>query len=448
MASSLEAKYVQILDCIFGSKPKYAELRGSIVEQVHASEGYLLERVRRLVEFVNASDANKQHFLNMKIKLFYKDNGPPVVVDRVSCKKMLTDYPQLWENLHFLYVLYEAKNKERDREYWKALMHLIQLSHDNLKETREILDNMMNDIWAIWADMLKGESESEFFKMKKIKRTVLDTLLRTSNLINRKYRGYFVSGQFNTAIIRKQIIRWSPMIAKNMEFFDKFIQPLEYVLEQVGKNGVDFKSYQERIEEKLNEWMRDFDIKDGDDVRDLPEKVLSFKTSKIGVQTINSKISEYTGKFKNVGDAGEYLDKFFGNTVVQGVLAQLKIDAAELRANTLELFEEVKRVDVDSLEKVPGVVDAFLRKYKLQDNIIGANVRSMVKKLVASIMNDGEVDLAKMEAKLKDIGMSREELMDMLKDESLDVADLQARLKNWVNDFIDEDGDDAELLDE
>lgn len=447
-SSSLESKYLQILETIFGQKQKYAELYGSIVEQVRQSEAYLLERVRRLVVFVNASEANKQHFLNMKIKLFYKDNAPPVLVDRVSCKKMLGDFPQLWEQLHFLYVIYESKNKERDREYWKALMHLIQLSHDNLRETRDILDNMMNDIWAIWTDLLRSESEADFFRVRHVKRAVLDGLLRTTNLVNRKYRGYFVSGQFNTAIIRKNIIRWSPMVAKNMEFFDRFIQPLEFVLDHVGKNGIDFKSYQERIEGKLVEWMREFDIKEGDDVRDLAEKLLTFKSSKIGVQTIDSKIGEYMGKFKSIENAEEYLDRFFGHAVVANMLAQLKVDPAELRRNTLELFEEVRAVDVDSLEKVPGVVDAFLQKYNLQDNIIGANVRAMVKKVVASVVNDGEVDLAKLEAKLKEVGMSREELMDMLKDDSVDVADLKARLNNWIHDFVDEDGADADLLDE
>lgn len=447
-SNSLKSKYLQILETIFGSKQKYAELYGSILQRIEESESYLLERARLLVVFVNSSEANKQHFLNMKIKLFYKDNSPPAVVERVSCKKMLTDYPHLWEHLHYLYVLYESKNKERDREYWKALMHLIQLSHDNLKETRDILDNMLNDITAIWAGVLKTDNEKEFYKAKRVKRLLLDTLLRTSNLINRKYRGYFVSGQFNTAIIRKNIIRWSPMIAKNMEFFDRFIQPLEYMLEHVGKNGVDFKSYQDKIEEKLTQWMADFKIDENDDIRQAGEKLFASTGSKIGVQTINSKLSEYTGMFKSISNADEYLEQFFGNAMVQNMLVQLKVDPVELRKNTLELFEEVRAVELDSLEKVPGVVETFLVKYNFQDNIIGSYVRSMVKKLVATIVNEGEVDLSKLEGKLKEIGMTREEVLEMLQDESADVSDLKARLNNWIHDFIDEDYVEADLLDE
>lgn len=447
MASDLRTKYVQIVETILGKKQKYAELFERIMSKVGEDE-YVVERARRLVTFVNASESNKQHFLNMKIKLFYKDNNPPIIIEKVSCKKMLMDFPQLWEHLHYLYLIAESKNKERDREYWKSLMHLIQLNHDNLKETRDILDNMMNDIWNVWSQMLQSADQSALFTVRQVKRLVLDTLLRTTNLINKKYKQYFISGQFNTAIIRKQIIKHSPMIAKNMEFFDKFIQPLEFLLEHVGKNGIDFKSHQEKIEEKLREWCRDYDVKDTDDIRDLPEKLFTWKNSKIGVSTIDGKISEYMGKVKEVDNIDEYMNKFFDNGVVQRILEQLKINANELRTNMTKLFEDVKNIDIDSLEKVPDVVDSFLKKYNLENNIIGATVRKGVKSIVSNIMNDGEVDVSKMEAKLKEIGMTKDEFMQMLQDESMDVEDLKTKMNNWLHGFIDEDDDDDTFLED
>lgn len=446
--NDIKTKYLQILETIFSKKAKYAAIYESVVKQVEASEGYLLERVRRLVIFVNASEANKQHFLNMKIKLFYKDNKPPMIIDKVSCKKMLLDFPQLWEHLHYLYILYEAKNKERDHAFWQKLMHLIQLNHENLAETREILDNMMNDIYNVWAQTLQQADQHDIYTVKQVKRIILDTLLRTTNLINKKYKTYFVSGQFNTAIIRKQIIKYSPMIAKNMEFFDKFIQPLEFILEHVGKNGIDFKSYQDQIEEKLKEWMKNFDIKENDNIQDIFSKLTTFKNSKIGVGTIDSSIKEYMGRFKNIDNLDDYIGKFFDSAVVQQLLTQLKLNSDDLRQNITNLFNEIKAIDVDSLEKVPGVVDEFLEKYSLKGNIIGETIRKGVRTIVANIMNDGEVDLSKMETKLKEIGMTKEEFMDMLKDENMDIADIKLKMNNWLNGFIDEDADDHEYFEE
>lgn len=449
IANNLKIKYLQILETIFSKKEKYAAIYASVSKQVEESEGYLLERARRLVAFVNSSEANKQHFLNMKIKLFYKDNSPPMVIDKVSCKKMLLDFPQLWEHLHYLYVLYEAENKQRDKDYWAKLMHLVQLNHDNLAETRKILDNMMNDIWKVWSDTIQQAEQTELYTVKQVKRIIMDTLLRTSNLINKKYRAYFISGQFNTAIIRKQIIRYSPMIAKNMEFFDKFIQPLEFILEQIGKNGIDFKSYQDQIEDKLKQWMKDFGIKESDDIQEvITSKFSSMKSSKIGVSTIDSTISEYIGKFKSIDNLDDYTSKFFDNAVVQQLLAQLKLNPDDLRRNMQELFEEVKSIDIDSLEKVPAVVDRFLDKYNLRKNIIGSWVKKGVRTIVSGIMNDGEVDLQKLEGKLKEIGMTKDEFMDMMKDESLGIDDLKTKINNWVNGFVDEDDDDDQFLEE